>query len=178
MQTMLGVLLTIVATALGAQVELFLGPLADSVPGTLQTLALLTGAALLGPKRAALAAALYLALGIAGLPLFHGWASYSPAEFMEYPSAGYLVGFLPGATLVGFLASRRSQLVALIGAMLAGHLTILLWGVPVFAASIDWNTAMDAGLVQLLPGMGIKTLLGALIIYRVRVARSTSSKLA
>lgn len=179
MQTMLGVLLMIVATALGAQVEPFLAtPLADAVPGTLQTLALLTGAALLGPKRAVLAAALYLALGIAGLPMFHGWASYSPAEFMEYPSAGYLIGFLPGAALVGFLASRRLGLLALIGVMLAGHLMILLWGVPVFAAYTNWDTALDVGLVQLLPGMGIKTLLGALIVYRVRVARSTSSKAA
>ena len=176
MQTMLGVLLMTIATALGAQIEPFgATPLADTVPGTLQTLALLTSAALLGPKKAALAAALYLALGIAGLPVFHGWASYSPAEFMEYPSAGYLVGFIPGAALAGALAARSQQLLALLAVMLAGHLMILLWGVPVFAAYSDWDTALDAGLVQLLPGMVIKTLLGALIVYRMRVARSTST---
>lgn len=166
----------IVAIALGAQLE----PLgatrwAETVPGTLQTLALLTGAALLGPKKGAIAAALYLALGMAGLPIFHGWKSYSPMEFMEYPSAGYLIGFIPGAALAGVIALRSARLPGLLGAMLAGHLMILLWGVPVFAAYEDMDTALDVGLVRLLPGMAVKTLLGAWIVYRVRVARSTST---
>ncbi|MCH2100930.1 MAG: biotin transporter BioY [Planctomycetes bacterium] len=173
---MLGVLLMIVATALGAQVEPFLAtPLANSVPGTLQTLALLTGSALLGPTKGVFATVIYLTLGMVGLPVFSDWASYSLTELVEYPSAGYLVGFLPGSALAGALAARSQRLPALLGVMLAGHLMILLFGVPIFAASINWETALDAGMVQLLPGMAIKTLLGALIIYRVRVSRRAST---
>lgn len=176
MRTMLGILLVIVATALGAQIEPFMAtPLADSVPGTLQTLALLTGSALIGPKRGALAAALYLAGGILGLPVFHGWASYSLMEFLEYPSAGYLIGFIPGAAFTGAIAQRWSRLPHLLAGMLGGHLMILLWGVPIFAAYAGWEQARSAGLLHLLPGMAIKTVLGALIVYRVRVARSTST---
>lgn len=173
---MLGILLVVVATALGAQIEPFVAtPLADAVPGTLQTLALLTGAALIGPKRGAAAAALYLAVGILGLPVFHGWASYSLFEFLEYPAAGYLIGFVPGAACTGAIAKRRTRLPRLLASMLGGHLMILLWGVPVFAAYGGWEQALSAGLLHLLPGMAMKTGLGAFIVYWARVARSTST---
>src|SRR5512132_4009477 len=88
------------AIALAAQVAV---PLPFTpVPLTLQTLAVLLASAALGMRRGALAVALYLAEGLAGLPVFASFSS-GPAPFLG-PTGGYLVGFLPAAAIVGALA--------------------------------------------------------------------------
>lgn len=176
---MLGIALVILATALGAQVEpLAATDWAELVPGTLQTLAVLVGGALLGPKRGALAMLLYLALGLLGLPVFHGWESYSLVEFAEYPSAGYLIGFLPAAAYVGAAVRRARKYWSLVARMLLGHVLILGCGVPVLASYTSWEAALFSGLLVLLPGMLIKSLLAAGLCYWAREARKTSSSVA
>ncbi|MEP9381290.1 biotin transporter BioY [Nocardioides sp. KR10-350] len=71
------------------------------VPITLQTFAILLAGALLGPLRGTLAVALYLLLGLAGLPVFAGHTS-GPGPFTG-ASAGYLWSFPVIALVVGFL---------------------------------------------------------------------------
>ena len=176
MQTMLGILLVIVATALGAQIEpLAATPFADAVPGTLQTLAVLAGGALLGPGRGALAMLGYLALGLVGVPVFHDWKALPPADFVNYFSAGYLIGFIPAAAFAGWAAQRWRSLLGLLLVMLLGHLIVLGIGAPVLAAWTSIEFALERGLINLLPGMGIKSALGALLVYFWRVRRSTST---
>lgn len=71
------------------------------VPLTMQTFAVLLLGALLGSKRGPLAVALFLAEGACGLPFFAGGtAGISGA------TAGYLIGFVLCAFLVGFLLER------------------------------------------------------------------------
>jgi len=62
------------------------------VPMTMQTLAVLLVGGLLGPKLGVAAVAGYLALGLAGAPVFHAGLS-GPAVLMG-PTGGYLAGFL------------------------------------------------------------------------------------
>jgi biotin transport system substrate-specific component len=73
-------------------------PAALDVPITLQSLAVLTVAALLRAPYGAWAAAAYVFLGVAGAPVFAdgrgGW------EAAADESAGYLVGFVVGAIVV------------------------------------------------------------------------------
>ncbi len=73
------------------------------VPITGQTFAVLLVAATVGSKRGGLAAVLYLFEGSAGLPF---WAGGASGSVWSITSGGYIIGFIPAAFLVGFLAER------------------------------------------------------------------------
>lgn len=74
------------------------------VPLTLATFAVVLTGATLGPARALAATGLYLALGVAGAPVFAdggtGWM---------FASFGYLLAFVPAAMLVGWGSRRRTD---------------------------------------------------------------------
>lgn len=74
------------------------------VPFTLQTFAVFTALALLGGRRGTAAIALYLCLGLVGLPVFSGFSGGVGA--LLSPSGGYLLGFL-GTGLVYWGVSAR-----------------------------------------------------------------------
>ena len=87
------------------------------VPLTMQTLAVLLIGGLLGSRLGVATVASYLALGLAGAPVFHGGTG-GPAV-LPGPTGGYLVGFLPAAFLMGWAApafgpgrNRRRGLIA------------------------------------------------------------------
>lgn len=63
-----------------------------AVPFTLQTLGVYLALLLLGGRAGTAAIALYLLLGLAGLPVFSGFAS--GAGYIMGPTGGYLLGFL------------------------------------------------------------------------------------
>ncbi|PKQ32495.1 MAG: BioY family transporter [Actinobacteria bacterium HGW-Actinobacteria-2] len=79
-------------------------PIGIGVPITLQTLAVVLAGLVLGPWRGALATALYIVVGLAGLPVFAGGIA-GPAIFGR-PSIGYLLAFPLGAILAGLIARR------------------------------------------------------------------------
>jgi biotin transport system substrate-specific component len=85
-------------TALAAQIQIPMFP----VPMTLQTLAVLLVGATLGLKRGSLSMSLYLLLGAIGFPVFAAAKTLTGV----LPTAGYLVGFVFAAALVGWLASK------------------------------------------------------------------------
>ena len=96
------------------------------VPMTLQTLVLLALSAAYGARLAGATLALYLAEGLAGLPVFAG-ATAGPA-YMMGPTGGYLAGYLVAAVLIGWLADRgwdRSG-PRLLAAMSLGHILSLI----------------------------------------------------
>ncbi len=70
------------------------------VPLTLQTLAVALTGMILGPWRGFLATALYLVVGLAGLPVFAGGAA--GLGVLAKPSVGYLLSFPFAAAFVGF----------------------------------------------------------------------------
>ncbi len=99
------VLLVAVATAAAAQISV---PLPFTpVPFTLQPMVVLLGAAALGSRLGCYSQLLYLAAGIAGLPVF----AASPllpqgAARLLGPTGGYLVSYPFAALAVGALAER------------------------------------------------------------------------
>lgn len=80
------------------------------VPITLQTFGVLLAGAVLGARRGFLAVLLYLAVGLAGLPVFSG--GVGGPSVLQGPSVGYLLAFPFAAALCGFLVERvpRSSL--------------------------------------------------------------------
>lgn len=97
------------------------------VPVTCQTFAVLLCGASLGPRRGALSLALYLVAGVAGVGWFAGGNSGTGS-----PSFGYVVGFLPAAALVGYLAARGWDRTpaGTVAAMAGGTVIIYSVGVP------------------------------------------------
>lgn len=77
------------------------------VPFTLQYLFTMLAGLLLGSKRGAVSVAVYVLLGLAGLPIFTEGGGLG---YIFKPSFGYLAGFCVGAYLTGYLAEQLHRL--------------------------------------------------------------------
>jgi biotin transport system substrate-specific component len=89
------VVLTIVST--GVRIMVF------PVPITLQTLVIILSGILIGPRRGWLVPALYMAVGLLGLPVFAGGGG--PGYVLQ-PTFGFILGFIPGALVAGYFGNR------------------------------------------------------------------------
>jgi biotin transport system substrate-specific component len=136
-------------TAMAAQISI---PLPFTpVPFTFQPMVVLVGAAALGSRLGAASQILYLAIGIAGLPVF----ALSPAlpqgaARLLGPTGGYLMSYPFAAFLTGWLAERgfdRRYLTAFI-AMLCGLVVVFTGGVSwlmIGASHLGFSAALAAG---------------------------------
>lgn len=98
------------------------------VPFTLQFLFTMLAGLLLGPRLGALAVAVYVLLGLAGLPVF---AQGGGLAYVFQPTFGYLIGFVLGTWVTGTIARRETGLPGfgrLLGANLAGLAVVYLCG--------------------------------------------------
>jgi biotin transport system substrate-specific component len=142
-------------TALAAQVSV---PLPFTpVPFTLQPMVVLLGGAALGARLGASSQALYLLLGLIGLPVF----AASPvlpqgAARLVGPTAGFLLSYPLAAFVAGWLAERRfdrkylTSLVAMtagLGIIFAGGLSWLAYGPTALGLSGAVATALTPFLV-------------------------------
>jgi biotin transport system substrate-specific component len=144
-----------------AQIRIELGP----VPLTGQTLGVLLIGAAYGLGLGSLTLVAYLIVGGLGLGVFAGGAS-GWAVFGG-PTAGYLIGFVLAAALVGYLAQRgwdrRFHTTAL--AMLLGNIVIYLPGLLWLNRIVpDVGTTLSLGLIPFLPGDVIKLLIAASLL--------------
>lgn len=154
-------------TALAAQIRIPLG--FTPVPLTGQTFAVLLTGAALGFRGGAAAQSLYVAAGLAGFPVFQGgeggW-SYATGA-----TAGYLVGFIVAAAVVGYLAEQGQdrRVSTAIPAMLAGNSMIYLLGVPwlMHILNTDLAGGLTAGLAPFLVGDLLKTAAAGLLLPAV-----------
>ena len=162
------VLAGVAVVALLAQVTIPL-PL---VPITGQTLGVILVGAALGARRGAVSLAAYLAIGLAGAPVFAEFSG-GPAMVLS-PSFGYALGFVPAAFVAGWFAERawdRRPVLALVGFVAASAMPFLL-GVPylamimtaVLGAGTDLAGVLAAGLWPFLPGGLVKAALAAVLI--------------
>lgn len=76
----------------------------SGVPITLQTLGVILAGAVLGARKGTAAVAVFIALTLIGLPLLSGGRTGLFA--LAGPSAGYLVGWIPGVLVIGLLTAR------------------------------------------------------------------------
>ncbi|MEE9428544.1 MAG: biotin transporter BioY [Paracoccaceae bacterium] len=109
---------------LGAKVQVPFWP----VPMTLQTLALMFVFAASGLRLSLEIIFAYLAIGLAGLPVFAG-AIAGPLYFAG-PTAGFLIGFVAAAFIVGRAADSgiAQRPMALLGTMLVADVVIFTLG--------------------------------------------------
>ncbi|WP_296643157.1 biotin transporter BioY [Roseinatronobacter sp.] len=145
--------------ALSARIQVPMWP----VPMTMQTFAVLLVGMAFGARLAGATLLAYLAQGAMGLPVFAGGGG---VLFLTGPTAGYLVGFLGAAVLVGWLADRgwtagyvRSFCAACLGGALI-HAVGAAW----LSAFIGVSGALAAGVAPFLAGDLLKSVLVALLL--------------
>ena len=152
-----------VALWLSAKIQVPLWP----VPVTMQTFVVLTLGIAYGWRLAGATMILYLAEGAVGLPVFAGaWSEGGGIVHLYGPTAGYLVGFVVAAAVVGRLAERgwdRNPLTAG-AAMVIGNLVIYALGLAWLTYLIGPVSAVEHGLLPFLFGDAIKVALGAALL--------------
>lgn len=157
--------------ALGLPGALYVG--GTAVPITFQTLGVMLAGAILGARKGALSVVLLLALVAAGLPLLSGGRG-GIAVFVG-PSAGYLIGWVLGAFVIGWLTARLLPkyriLPALAATAFGGIVVVYLIGVPVFAANTGTPLGVAiAGSAIFLPGDILKVVVTVLVARGVHRA--------
>jgi biotin transport system substrate-specific component len=91
-----------VITGICAQIRLYLPW--TPVPVTMQTFAVFLSAIILGRNWGGISQAVYVALGLAGIPWFAGFKG--GLAVLYGPTVGYLLGFIISALFVGYLVDR------------------------------------------------------------------------
>lgn len=135
------------------------------VPITGQTFGVLLVGGALGFRRGALAALLYVLLGVVGLPFFA--EGRGGIAVIVGATGGYLVGFVLASAIVGRLAELGwdRHVGGAVGAMLIGNAVIYAIGLPwlMVVAGYDLPTAVAKGLTPFLLGDALKLALAAVV---------------
>lgn len=130
--------------AVGAFIKIPLG----AMPITLQSGFVVLAGLTLGAKRASAAVAVYVLLGLFGLPIFVSGGGF---DYVLRPSFGYLLGFIFGSAVTGVIYNRfrekRFFSAALAG--IAGTLSVYIIGLPYLFLILKYylNTAVSAELI-------------------------------
>ena len=145
-------------TALGAQLEIRIG---EFVPFTLQVFGVVLAGMVLGAREGALSQLAYVLLIRLNLPVAAGGAG---AAALLGPTAGYLIGFIPAALIVGWLVEQganRAWQRWLAG--VAGIVVIYVLGLIVLKSvtGLDWAAALSAGVAPFIVFDLVKVALAA-----------------
>ena len=150
---------------------------------SLQFLATALAGILLGGRLGALSQAVYVVLGLVGLPIFT--AGGGP-QYILHPTFGFLLGLIPSALIIGYLAEKSRRKTRLILACLAGLGVLYLVGLPYMGLVLNLylGKAMSlgqilwGGMVLFLPGDAIKIAAAVLVGERLsgRLPRERGEK--
>jgi biotin transport system substrate-specific component len=151
-------------------------PFGLSVPITAQTLGVMLAGSILGARRGALAVIVFLLLVAAGLPLLAG--GRGGLAVFAGASAGFLIGFVPGAYVIGWLAERRPARRHLPWLLMANALggigVVYLVGAPVMARVADLTLDQTlTALATFLPGDVTKVVIASVVASAVLRAYPT-----
>ncbi len=138
------------------------------VPLTLQTFFAVLSGLVLGKKFGAVSVCVYIAAGLAGLPVFTG-SIFSP-------TFGYIIGFVFGSYVAGYIAEKFKPcyLTWTFGA-LAAMVVIYVIGIPYYYFLSKWYLGNELGAKTLLlyfvlmpmPGDIVKSLAAGLVVQRL-----------
>jgi biotin transport system substrate-specific component len=154
-------------TALASQIRIPLG--FTPVPINLATFAVVLTGGVLGARRGTMSIGLYLLLGLVGLPFFQGWNG--GWTYATGATAGYLVGYLVMAVVVGAAAEqgRDRRPLPFLAAILLANAAVYMIGatwlayelhVPLFSGE---SSAWELGVRPFLAGDAVKMIAAALM---------------
>ena len=152
------------------------------VPFTMQTFFIVLSGMLLGKKLGAASAALYVLIGLVGIPVFTQGGGIG---YVLKPSFGYLIGFVVGAFITGAIARKVPQpsFWRLMVAALAGLLAVYVIGTTYFyflsnyylGKQVSVWTAVLYCFLVFVPGDLAKSIVAALIAKRMIPLPKTNS---
>ena len=164
-------------TAAGAFIRIPLGY--SSI--TLQFFFTAMAGCLLGPVWGPVSQAVYVALGLIGLPIFTQGGGLS---YLLQPTCGFLIGLIPAAWVIGLLTAHRPpHPVRTALACLAGLVVLYAVGLPYMAVILNqymgkamgFSAILWAGMLPFLPGdmlkIAVTAALAPLLQKRLSAAR-------
>lgn len=164
-------------TAAGAFIRIPLGY--SSI--TLQFFFTAMAGCLLGPVWGPVSQAVYVALGLIGLPIFTQGGSLT---YLLQPTCGFLIGLIPAAWVIGLLTAHRPpHPVRTALACLAGLTVLYAVGLPYMAVILNqymgnamgFSAILWAGMLPFLPGdmlkIAVTAALAPLLQKRLSAAR-------
>lgn len=140
-------------------------PVFGAIPITAQTLGVMLAGAVLGSWRGAAAVAIFEVLVLLGLPLLSG--GYGGVGVFVGPSAGYLVGWIFGAFVIGAIvrADRKpTWWRTALGCLVGGIGVVYAFGIPIQSVVTRLPLAPTAlSSVVFLPGDVLKVVVATLV---------------
>ncbi len=141
------------------------------VPITLQSFFAMLAGAVLGPYYGALSMLVYVLLGLVGLPVYAG--GQAGLGVVVGPAGGYLIGFIPGAAVVGLMVRSKPKpgIAWLLLSMAAGTLIIYLCGIVQLYFITGWSIGkiLVSGFLLFVPFDALKIVAAALIAKKIEV---------
>ena len=173
--TLIALFAALIAGGTFVQIPLPFSP----VPIVLQNLFIVLAGLVLGPGLGAVAAALYLAAGALGFPVFAG-AAGGIAHFAG-PTRGFLAGYFFAALTAGCIAGqprmeKPASFLRIILAAVLGFLVVYIPGVIwLLRFTESWPKAFAAGFFPFIIGDTVKT--GIAVTAAGRLRRAVAEKL-
>jgi biotin transport system substrate-specific component len=135
------------------------------VPITGQTLGVLLLGGILGSKIGTLSVVFYIFEGFSGLPVFAGIGA--GPTYLLGPTGGYLIGFIPGAFLTGYIVENfgEVQFYKSFIAALMGSTAIFVFGLSWLGIQTGGTGIFQIGFYPYLPGAMIKIVVASLLIF-------------
>ena len=174
---MIKVALFAALVAVGSFIRILIPVPFVTMPMTLQTLFVALSGIFLGPRLGPLSMTVYMAMGLAGLPIFSGGGGIS---YIFHPSFGFLLGFILGSYMSGkYLENKKRTLKNTAAAVLLCLIGLYGLGVPCLWANLNFIAGTKMSLPQafkisclvFLPGEAVKlvmaTFLGSKVYSRL-----------
>lgn len=146
------------------------------VPITLHVMGVAMAGAILGKKLGFISQGVYMLLGAIGLPVFSG--GRGGIGVILGPTGGYIIGFVIGAFVIGFLVEnlsryakgKKSEFFILFFSMIIGLVVIYTIGTLQLKAVLGLTLpqAIAGGVTPFIASDFVKVSLGAFISYYVR----------
>lgn len=146
-----------------------------AVPITLATFAIYLTSAVLGPLKGASAAAIYILLGCAGLPVFSGFAGGFQA--LAGPTGGYLAGYVPLALIVGLFSAKLRGSFRYFAGMTVGTVALYVFGTAWFCFSMpsELIPALTKCVFPFIAGDALKIASASVIANKIHCAVKTAA---
>ncbi|MDR3229977.1 MAG: biotin transporter BioY [Synergistaceae bacterium] len=137
-----------VLTAVGAMFSISIPIPFYVVPFSMQTFVVLMSGLLLGPKYGPLSQALYIVMGLIGLPVFAGGAG--GPQYVFSPTFGFLLGFVAASWVAGALAPRAKNFPHYALVCLAATVGLYVIALPCFYVLVRFVAGTGITLVRAL----------------------------
>jgi len=138
------------------------------VPFSILPFMVMLAGGILGPRMGALSVAVYVLIGLLGLPVF-AKPPYGGLTYILQPTFGFLPGFILAAFAIGWLLQRTKSEHAIkyITAMLLGIVLYYIVGIPYLYAIVKFYLGKPFSLwkaiqIGMLPFVGLDILKGVL----------------